>query len=134
MEGLEWRKSRCQEWVDVGESMVGEIAYQRLPIDAVIAMTRGVATIGLAAVDRPVLLVTSANDDVVDPNATDAIAAILPGDVRRLRLRCSGHVATLDVERDVLQRAAIDFIRAESISTSSTRFSGSTGSHPTHDR
>ena len=117
MEGLEWRKSRGQEWVDVGESTVGEIAYERLPIDAVIAMTSGVATIDLAAVARPVLLVTSAYDDVVDPNASDAIAAILPGDVRRLRLRRSRHVATLDVERDVLQRAAIDFIRALSIST-----------------
>ena len=134
MDGLEWRKSRGQEWVDVGESTVGEIAYERLPIDAVIEMTNGVATIDLSAVDRPVLLVTSVNDEVVDPSASDAIAAILPGDVRRLRLRRSGHVATLDIERDVLQRAAIDFITAQSISTASTRFSDSTDSHPTHDR
>ena len=134
MEGLEWRKSRGQEWVDVGESTVGEIAYERLPIGAVIAMTSGVATIDLNAVDRPVLLVTSANDDVVDPSASDAIAALLPGDVRRLRLRRSGHVATLDVERDVLQRATIDFIQAQSVSTASTRISDSRDSHPTHGR
>jgi carboxylesterase len=122
LEGLEWRKSRGQDWVDVGESTVGEIAYERLPIEAVIEMTNGVASIDLASVDRPVLVVTSANDDVVDPSASDAIAAALSGDVRRLRLRHSGHVATLDCERDVLQRATIDFI------------SDSTGSHPTRGR
>lgn len=118
LEGLEWRKSRGQDWVDVGESTVGEIAYERLPIDAVIVMTNGVASIDLASVDRPVLLVTSANDDVVDPIVSDTIAAALAGDVRRLRLRHSGHVATLDSERGVLQRATIDFIRAHSAGTS----------------
>jgi carboxylesterase len=112
MEGLEWRRSRGHSWVEVGPSTVGEIAYERLPIEAVIAMTAGVASIDLAAIDRPVLLVTSAEDDSVDPASSDIIAGALQGDVRRLRLRHSGHVATLDKERDVLQQAVVDFVNA----------------------
>lgn len=110
MEGLEWRQGRGQAWVDVGPSTVGEIAYERLPIEALMAMTEGVASMDLAAVDRPVLLVTSAQDDTVDPASSDVIAAALHNDVRRLRLRRSGHVATLDKERDVLQRAIVEFV------------------------
>jgi carboxylesterase len=112
MEGLEWRQSRGHSWVEVGPSTVGEIAYERLPIEAVIAMTQGVASLDLAAIDRPVLVVTSAGDDTVDPASSDLIAAALQGDVRRLRLRRSGHVATLDKDRDVLQRAVVDFVNA----------------------
>ncbi|MEP7111725.1 MAG: alpha/beta fold hydrolase [Ilumatobacteraceae bacterium] len=114
-EGLEWRKSRGQTWIDVGPSKIGEISYDRLPIEALIAMTAGVDSIDVAAVDRPVLLVTSANDEVVDPASSDTIADALRGDVRRLRLRHGGHVATLDQDRDVLQRAIVDFIRAETV-------------------
>ncbi len=130
LEGLEWRKSRGHTWIDVAASTVGEIAYERLPIDALIAMNEGVASIDLAAVDRPVLLVTSANDDVVDPASSDVIADSLFGDVQRLRLRHSGHVASLDRERDLLQRAIVEFV-ANAVSQT---VSDSTGSHPTHDR
>jgi carboxylesterase len=111
VDGLLWRIRRGQEWVDVAPSSVGEIAYERLPIDALIAMTEGVASIDLSAIDQPVLLVTSANDDLQDPASADGLADALGGDVQRLRLRKSGHVATLDVERDLLQEAVVDFVR-----------------------
>ena len=111
LEGLEWRKGRGHDWIDVAPSTVGEIAYERLPIDALIAMTEGVASIDLSAIDQPVLLVTSANDDLQDPASTDGLADALGGDVQRLRLRKSGHVATLDVERHLLQEAVVDFVR-----------------------
>ena len=113
IEGLEWRKGRGQEWVEVGPSTVGEIAYERLPIDAVSAMAEGITSIDLSAVDRPVLLVTSTNDDVVDPASSDMIADTLRGDVQRLRLRHSSHVATLDNERHLLQRAVVAFVSAQ---------------------
>ncbi|MGZ4793313.1 MAG: alpha/beta hydrolase, partial [Ilumatobacteraceae bacterium] len=111
IEGLMWRKSRGQLWIDVAPSGVEEIAYERLPIDALIAMTEGVATIDLASVDRPVLLITSTGDDVVDPASSDAIAAALGGKAQRLRLHHSGHVATLDKERHVVQQATVEFVR-----------------------
>ena len=56
------------------------------------------------------LLVTSANDDVQDPASAEGLADALGGDVQRLRLRNSGHVATLDVERHLLQEAVVDFV------------------------
>ena len=130
LEGLEWRRSRGHTWIDVASSTVGEIAYERLPIETLIAMNEGVASIDLAAVDRPVLLVTSANDDVVDPASSDVIADSLFGDVQRLRLRHSGHVASLDQERDLLQRAIVEFVT----NAVSQTVSDSTGSHQTHDR
>ena len=113
LDGLEWRASRGQAWIDVAASTVGEIAYERLPIESIRTMTEGIASIDLSAVDRPVLLVTSANDDVVDPASSDAIADALLCDVKRLRLRRSGHVATLDGERDVLQRAIVRFVSGQ---------------------
>jgi len=125
IEGLEWRIERGQSWVDVGPSTVDEIAYERLPIESVLAMTEGVAALDLAAIACPVLLVTSANDDVVDPASADALAAGLQGDVQRLRLRHSGHVATLGDERDLLQQATVEFVK---------ELSDSTGSRPTRDR
>ncbi len=122
VEALVWRKSRRHLWIDVAASTVEEFAYERLPIDSLIAAAEGVASIDLAAIDRPVLLITSDNDDVVDPASSDAIAAALNQDVRRLHLRHSGHVATLDKERHLLQRAVVEFV------------SGSRGSRPTRDR
>jgi pimeloyl-ACP methyl ester carboxylesterase len=115
IEGLLWRKSRAQSWIDVAPSSVDEIAYDRLPIDSLIAMAEGVASVDLATVDVPVLLITSAGDDVVDPASSDVIAAALTN-VQRLQLRHSGHVATLDNERHVVQRATVDFVRSEMIS------------------
>jgi carboxylesterase len=95
IDGLEWRMERGQTWVEVGPSDVGEIAYERLPIEALLAMTEGVAALDLASIACPVLIVTSAGDEVVDPASSDALAAALQGDVQQLRLRNSGHVATL---------------------------------------
>ncbi len=113
LDGLEWRRDGGQAWVDVAASTVEEIAYERLPIGALITMTEGIAGIDLPAVTQPVLLVTSVNDDVVDPASSDVVAAALGGDVQRLRLRHSGHVATLDSERHLLQQAIVRFVKAQ---------------------
>ena len=128
LDGLEWRKSRGQVWVDVAASTVGEFAYERLPIEALITMIEGIAAVNLSAVDQPVLVVTSINDEVVDPAASDVIAAAVAGDVQRLRLRHSGHVATLDSERHLVQRAAVAFVSATNV------ISDSTGSRPMRGR
>ncbi|MDP9464757.1 MAG: alpha/beta fold hydrolase [Actinomycetota bacterium] len=132
IDGLRWRESRGQAWIDVADSTVGEFAYERLPIDALITMADGVAAIDLSAVDRPVLLVTSANDDVVDPASSDVIADALSCPVQRLTLRHSGHVATLDNERHLLQRATVEFVGATVVSAKTV--SDNTGSRPMRDR
>jgi carboxylesterase len=114
IDGLAWRQSRGHSWIEVAASGVDEIAYERLPIDALIAMAEGVAAIDVASIDRPALLITSANDEVVDPASSDVIAAALDGEVRRVYLRHSGHVATLDKERHLVQRAIVEFVKTVS--------------------
>ena len=112
VDGLEWRISRGAEWHDVGPSTVGEQAYERLPMASLLAMQAGIADLDLSAVTVPVLIVTSALDDVVDPASSDAVAALLGGPVERVVLDQSGHVATLDVQRDALARTIVQFVAA----------------------
>ncbi|MFZ4810982.1 MAG: alpha/beta hydrolase [Ilumatobacteraceae bacterium] len=111
-DGLEWRQSRGTAWIEVGPSSVAERAYERLPVEALLAMHEGVASVDLAAVVVPVLIVTSRLDDVVDPANSDLVAGALGGAVDRLALGRSGHVATLDVERTDLAVAVADRARA----------------------
>jgi carboxylesterase len=102
-------------WIDAGPPDirapgVTELAYDRLPIAALIEMTRGVGGINLAAVTSPVLVVTSADDAVLDPHHSDVIASSVRGEVTRLRLPRSGHVATLDVDAPALTGATVEFV------------------------
>ena len=110
VDGLEWRRERGAEWVDAEASTVGEQAYDRLPIGALLAMADGVLGLDLSAVRCPVLIVTSANDEVVDPASSDAVAASLGGPVSRLLLPRSGHVASLDVDHPVLVDTIVSFL------------------------
>ncbi|MCU1504119.1 MAG: esterase [Ilumatobacteraceae bacterium] len=111
VDGLEWRLSRGHEWIEDVPVLADEIAYARLPIAALLAMTVGVAGVDLAAVTQPALLVSSVHDDVVDPASADLIARALRGPVRRASLDRGGHVATLDADRTRLATAVETFIR-----------------------
>lgn len=110
IEGIVWRLSRGHDWLEVGPSALGEVAYERLPLTAVLDMHRGVATIDLGAVSVPVLVVTGQLDDVVDPASSDLVADAVGGPVTRLRLASSGHVATLDADRAELVIAVTQFV------------------------
>lgn len=110
IDGLEWRTSRGVEWVEVGPSTIGEECYERLPLSALLAMHTGISSVDLEAISVPVLVVTSLGDDVVDPANSDLIANAISGPVERIVLARSGHVASLDVERDMLGRAIVDFV------------------------
>jgi carboxylesterase len=112
VDGIEWRMSRGTEWHDVGPSAVGEHAYERLPMAALLAMQTGILGLDITAVRVPVLIVTSALDDVVDPASSDVVAGAIAGPVQRLTLDRSGHVATLDVQRDEVGHAIARFIAA----------------------
>lgn len=117
IDGLEWRRSRGHERVEVGVSAVGEVAYEWLPLEALLAMHEGIASIDPAAVVVPTLIITSANDDIVDPANSDAVAASLGVRAHRITLRHGGHVATLDIDRDTLCTAVVTFIATLSLST-----------------
>ncbi len=110
VDGLEWRQSRGHDRVDGPPLADGEVGYTRLPISALLEMTNGVVATDLGAVTCPVLLVTSALDDVVDPAGADLVAAALSGPVTRLTLAKSGHVATLGPDIDQLLAVIATFI------------------------
>lgn len=112
VDGLEWRLSRGHEWIDGPELADGEVGYTRQPLTALLEMTNGVLQTDLSTVVCPVLLVTSALDEVVDPAGADVVAESLGGPVTRLTLAQSGHVATLGSEVDALLAAIADFITA----------------------
>ncbi len=109
VDGLEWRLSRGHTTVEVGPSTVGEHAYEVLPLESLLAMHTGVLGITFAEVRVPVLVVTSTDDEVVDPANSDLVAAALGGPVHRLQL-AGGHVATLDTDRDRLSAAVSAFV------------------------
>jgi len=110
VDGLEWRQSRGHGWVDGPPLADGEVGYTRFPITALLAMANGVLAIDFDAVTCPVLLVTSALDEVVDPAGADVVAVAVTGAVVRLMLPHSGHVATLGPDLDRLLPAVVGFI------------------------
>jgi carboxylesterase len=115
LEALEADVRAGVEWVDSGPPDIRapdatEEAYDRLPLSALLAMTRGVASTDLATITVPVLVVTSADDAVVDPAHSDVIARSVRGPVERLRLARSGHVATLDLDAPMLVDATREFV------------------------
>jgi carboxylesterase len=88
-----------------------EGAYDRLPVAALLSMCRGLDALrpSLAGVRCPVLLFTSRHDHVVPLESSNVLAASVAGPVERVWLERSAHVATLDVERDELERRAVAF-------------------------
>jgi carboxylesterase len=108
LEGLEWRRDRGHDWIEGAPLADGEQGYQHLPITSLIEMMEGVLAIDLAEVRAPVLLVTSAHDDAVDPMSVDVLAENLGGPVSRLMLPNSGHVATLGPDLDLLVDAIVE--------------------------
>jgi carboxylesterase len=78
IDGLEWQRSRGIDWVDGPPLADGEEGYTSLPVAALLEMVIGTLVTDLAAITQPVLLITSALDDVVDPFSADYLASLLP--------------------------------------------------------
>ena len=69
------------------------------------------AHLDLAAIECPVLLLTSPQDHVVDPSQSDHLAATVKGPVDRVTLERSYHVATLDYDKDIIFELAVAFAK-----------------------
>jgi carboxylesterase len=54
---------------------------------------------------------TSPQDHVVDPTASDLLAAKVSGPVERVTLERSYHVATVDYDAELIQTKAVEFGR-----------------------
>jgi carboxylesterase len=96
---------------DIADPDVTESAYEATPLVPLLSLMDGLAALqpDLGAIACPVLIMTSANDHVVEPASSDHLAANVSGPVERIALERSFHVATLDFDRDLICQEAVAF-------------------------
>lgn len=99
---------------DIADPAAKEVAYDRLPVAALLSMGRGLHELRprLADVRCPVLILTSRHDHVAPTVSSDVLAASVSGPVERVWLENSAHVATLDFDREELERRIVAFALA----------------------
>ena len=98
---------------DLADADAAEASYAGTPLRAL----RSLLLDGVAAsADRygdatvPLLLINSRTDHVVDPAHGDHVAQRWGGAVERVLLEHSSHVATLDVDRDLVAAETVAFV------------------------
>ena len=98
---------------DIADPSAKEVAYDRLPVAALLSASRGLAELRprLGDVRCPVLILSSRHDHVVPSESGDVLAHAVAGPVERVWLEHSAHVATLDFDREELERRVVDFAR-----------------------
>lgn len=121
LDALQWMTERGRQWVEVPPSTVGEACYERIPVTALVQMHDGILNTGLAAVACPVLVITSADDEVVDPTNSDVVAASLRAPVQRLALDDAGHVATLGPRASDIVAAITRFLHPDALRSAEGR-------------
>ena len=96
---------------DIADPSAKELAYDRLPVAAVLSMSRGLHELRpqLADIRCPVLILSGRHDHVVPSVSGDVLAEAVGGPVERVWLENSAHVATLDLDRAELERRVVDF-------------------------
>jgi carboxylesterase len=89
-----------------------ESAYPMTPVEPLLSLHAALADLraALGSITCPVLLLTSPQDHVVEPVSSDLVAAGVRGPVERVALERSFHVATLDHDAALVERAAVDFV------------------------
>ena len=97
---------------DVADPDVTESAYAKVPLAPLVSMLDAVADLQdrLAGITAPALIMTSPEDHVVAPTASDHLAETLGGPVERVVLERSYHVATIDHDRDLIIERIRDFV------------------------
>lgn len=98
---------------DIARPGVSEGAYDAAPIEGLISLMEGTAELHgrLGDIRCPVLILTSSQDHVVPPGSSDVLAASVVGPVERVVLERSYHVATLDFDRDLVEKCTVEFAR-----------------------
>lgn len=99
---------------DVADPEARELAYDAVPVRCLLSLTEAQAALvgQLAQIRCPTLLMTSRNDHVVPPSASDILAGAVTGPVERVWLERSQHVATLDYDRAEIEERAVAFATA----------------------
>jgi carboxylesterase len=98
---------------DIADPDQTELAYDATPLPCLLSLCQAddeiAATLG--TVECPVLLMNSPQDHVVPPSSSDILAAGVSGPVERVTLERSYHVATLDYDKDDIERRAVEFAK-----------------------
>ncbi len=98
---------------DLADPEATEIAYRATPLAAALSLYQALGDLqaDLPRVACPLLIMTSAEDHVVDPRNSDQLAGAVGGPVERLTLEHSYHVATLDHDKDLIAARTVSFVR-----------------------
>ena len=96
---------------DIADPDQRELAYEATPIEPLLSVMAAVEDLHprLGDIRCPVLLFTSPQDHVVPPTNSDVLAAAVSGPVERVILERSYHVATLDYDREEIERRSVEF-------------------------
>ena len=97
---------------DIAAEGVEEGAYPLVPVAGLLSLLDGAAALmpRLPALRPPLLLLSSPQDHVVEPASSDHLEAHSGSPVRRVLLPRSYHVATLDLDRELIEREAVAFV------------------------
>jgi carboxylesterase len=98
---------------DIADPAQTELAYDAAPVAPLLSLFDALVDLDARAgeITCPVLLCTSPQDHVVPPGSSDLFAAAVGGPVTRVSLERSFHVATLDFDKDLIEREAVAFAR-----------------------
>ena len=98
---------------DIADPDQTELAYDATPVAPLLSMLEADDEIAalLGSIECPVLLMNSPQDHVVPPSSSDMIAERVSGPLERVTLARSYHVATLDYDKDEIERRAVEFAR-----------------------
>ncbi len=98
---------------DIADPDVVETAYDATPLVPLLSLMEGLGALrgDLVRITSPLLVITSRQDHVVDPENSDVLAAAASGPVERLYLDRSYHVATLDYDAELVRERSIAFVR-----------------------
>lgn len=96
---------------DVAEPQAEEVGYEGTPLAPLLSLSEALERLAprLAGVTCPLLIMTSRVDHVVPPVSSDVLAAGVSGPVERVWLERSFHVATLDADREEVERRTLEF-------------------------
>jgi carboxylesterase len=102
---------------DVKKPGVTEPAYDRTPVKAAYELSKlwALTNADLGRISQPLLILTSRDDHVVEPeNSARLLAAAGSADKRQIWLEDSFHVATLDNDLPLIVEETLTFIKANS--------------------
>ena len=97
---------------DIASPDATELSYAHTPLEPLLSLLSAAPRVGedLSRITCPVLLFSSREDHVVAPVNGDDVAAALGDRCERVWLERSYHVATLDYDRDEIEKRTTEFV------------------------